>query len=138
MAIKRDVLNALMAERGWLSIDEMLDAIEERDGFDQTSERELVRRARKTELRRVVERETGQDGFPAYGNVEEETPDGETRLVYKLETLFDIDDYRAVVGSHFKRAQSHYDKGLAYQRRCEARYGIQLPLLIEMRDLAPV
>jgi hypothetical protein len=135
--IRREVIDEILADRGWLAVDQMAGEVARRGLVDETYQRAAVHRLLKVDLRRILRGARDPDGFPLYANVVEEDEDGNQVHLYKQEELFDLRDYEYVIANHTSAARHHWDMALRYQKRCQARFGVQVQLPLQLETAVP-
>jgi hypothetical protein len=136
--IRRESIDEILAERGWLTVDQMADEVARRGLVDEVYQRAAVHRLLKVDLRKVLRGARDADGFPLYANVVEEDADGRQVHLYKQEEMFDLHDYEYVIANHTSAARHHWDMALRYRKRCEARFGVRIQLPLPLGDPLPV
>ena len=139
MPIRREAIDEILAERGWLTVDQMADEVARRGMVDEVYQRQAVHRLLKVDLRKVLRGARDADGFPLYANVVEEDEHGAPIHLYKQEEMFDLRDYEYVIANHASAARHHWEMARRYQQRCEARFGVrlQLPLPLPLEEGLP-
>ena len=134
MPIRREAIDEILADRGWLTVDQMAAEVASRGLVDETYQRAAVHRLLKVDLRKILRSARDADGFPVYANVVEEDEDGNPIHLYKQEEMFDLRDYEYVIANHTSAARHHWDMALRYQKRAEARFSVQIPLPLAFED----
>lgn len=114
--------------KGWIGIDELVDWIDERDGFGDDFLDGAVRTAKKAKARQMVKTMVGDDGSPLFASVVITDDTGHTHRIYKQEALFNASDYVSVIAYHDARARHHSVMAKAYRERGERRFGNALYL----------
>lgn len=130
MGLNKDIVNQIMAERGWMTIEDLRAEATQRGAFDEQFYATATENAEKAELRRVL-KEKDKDGWPSYGNVITVDGEGEQTHLYKQEALFDEGDYRQVIRGHADTANYHINMAIGYQKRALERFNVQIPLPLE-------
>ena len=138
MPIRREVIDEILAEKGWLPVDRIAAELTTRGLVDESYMRAAVHRLLKVDLRKVLRTARDADGFPLYANVVEEDEHGNQIHLYKQEEMFDVHDYEYVIANHTSAARHHWDMALRYQRRCEVRFGVQIQLPLPFEEAVPV
>ena len=140
MPIRREAIDEILAERGWLTVDRIAEEVARRGLVDEVYQRAAVHRLLKVDLRKILRGARDADGFPLYANVVEQDDDGNPVHLYKQEEMFDLHDYEYVIANHTSAARHHWEMARRYQQRCEARFGVQiqlpLPLPLESVTIA--
>jgi hypothetical protein len=136
--IRREVIDEILADKGWLTVDQMAGEVARRGLVDELYQRAAVHRLLKVDLRRILRGARDADGFPLYANVVEEDEEGNQVHLYKQEELFDLRDYEYVIANHTSAARHHWDMAVRYQKRCEARFGVHLQLPLQLEEAVPV
>jgi hypothetical protein len=93
MAVPREAVDEILAERGWLPVDRLAAEVVRRGLVDERYRALAVHRLLKVDLRRLLRTARDADGWPLYANVVEEDADGHPVHLYKQEELFDLRDY---------------------------------------------
>lgn len=138
MAIQAEVIDAILAERGPLSIAQLAEAAISRGAFDDGFQQEAFTRLARIELRKFLREQKQGDGWPKYANILTHAEDGGDGHLYVQEAFLDVDGYRQVVAGHARTAKHHFDMASGYAERCFVRFNVQIPLPIEVREYAPV
>jgi hypothetical protein len=139
MPIRREAVDEILADKGtWLTVDQLAAEVARRGLIDESYQRAAVHRLLKVDLRKILRAARDVDGFPLYANVVEEDENGLPIHLYKQEEMFDIRDYEYVIANHTSAARHHWDMALRYQQRCEARFGVQLPMPLSFEEPVPV
>jgi len=108
----------------WQSIDSLV-ALCDRDGFwSRDFLATAAGKAKKAHIRRLIRSLPGDDGLPAWASVETTDKDGQTVRVYKQEVLFDVSDYKQVVGYHARQSAHHAKLARTYAKRCKKRFNV--------------
>ncbi|MEJ7593813.1 MAG: hypothetical protein WKF77_19920 [Planctomycetaceae bacterium] len=94
------VRQMLDAAAGWHDIDELVSKMDEAGLFPPEVVLSAIGKAKKTYARRILSQMKDKDGFPLYPSVNVTDANGNKKRVYKQETLFDVEDYKAVIGTH--------------------------------------
>jgi hypothetical protein len=136
--IRRETIDEILAERGWLTVDRIAEEVARRGLVDEAYQRAAVHRLLKVDLRRILRGARDADGFPLYANVVEEDDDGNPVHLYKQEEMFDLHDYEYVIANHTSAARHHWEMALRYQKRCQARFGVQIQLALPLEEGVPV
>jgi hypothetical protein len=134
MAVPREAVDEILAERGWLPVDRLAAEVVRRGLVDETYRAMAVHRLLKVDLRRLLRTARDADGWPLYANVVEEDADGNPVHLYKQEELFDLGDYRYVIANHAAAARHHWEMAVRYQKRCEVRFSVQIPLPLSFEE----
>ena len=138
MPIRREAVDEILAERGWLTVEQVAAEVARRGLVDEAYQRAAVHRLLKVDLRRVLRGARDADGFPLYANVVEADEDGNPIHLYKQEEMFDLADYEYVIANHTSAARHHWDMALRYRKRCEVRFGVRLQLPLPLEEGLPV
>ena len=134
MPIRREAVDEILAERGWLPVDRLAAEVARRGLLDENYRAMAVHRLLKIDLRRMLRTARDADGWPLYANVVEEDANGNPVHLYKQEELFDLRDYQHVISNHAAAARHHWEMALRYQKRCEVRYSVQIPLPLSFEE----
>ena len=138
MTIRREAIDEILADRGWLTVDQLAAEVASRGLLDELYQRVAVHRLLKVDLRKILRSARDADGFPLYANVVEEDEHGNQVHLYKQEEMFDLADYQYVIANHTSAARHHWDMALRYQQRCEVRFGVQIPMPLSFEEPVPV
>jgi hypothetical protein len=138
MPIRREAIDEILADKGWLTVDQLAAEVANRGLLDELYQRVAVHRLLKVDLRKILRSARDADGFPLYANVVEEDEHGNQVHLYKQEEMFDLADYQYVIANHTSAARHHWDMALRYQKRCEARFGVQIPMPLSFEEPVPV
>jgi hypothetical protein len=138
MPIRREAIDEILADRGWLTVDQLAAEVATRGLLDEAYQRVAVHRLLKVDLRKMLRGARDADGFPLYANVVEEDEDGNPHHLYKQEEMFDLRDYEYVIANHTSAARHHWDMALRYQKRCEIRFGVQIQMPLAFEEVVAV
>ncbi len=95
--------------------------------WESDFESRALTNAKKMRIRKIISKVKDKDGFPLFPSVTI-LDDGKKKRVYKQETLFDVEDYKAVVNYHARLSNHHRDMAEGYVKRCEKKHQVQLSL----------
>ena len=84
----------------WQTIDDLMAICDEAGCWEFDFESRALTNAKKMRIRKIISRVKDKDGFPLFPSVTILDDDGKKKRVYKQETLFDVEDYKAVVNYH--------------------------------------
>ena len=126
---KLEQFQALIADLGETTVDQIKDRLDAHNHWDEDFYTAVLDRAKRSDIRQALRRLKGPDGRPLWysvvGNAEEE--DAGKRL-YKQEALFNVEDYRQVIGAAIARAQYWQGQAAHLRDNLHKRYGEQLAL----------
>lgn len=120
----------------WATIDDLREmCIEAGDVFSDDDHEQAIRNHMNTRIRREIKRLKDETGFPVFASVHTRDPEtGGQRRVYKMEALFDVEDYRAVIEEYAGRVKHDYEMMKGYRDRAERRFSEQLALPVFVED----
>lgn len=128
--INRERFSEAMAQaNAWATIDTLVALAEEHGCFGDEFLSQAESVAKKNAVRRMVKQLKDASGEPVWASVETTNDDGKTVRVYKQETLFNVEDYRQVIGYHSDRSDYHRAMATGYATRCKKRFGKQIPTM---------
>lgn len=110
----------------WASVDDIVSACDAEGFFDDAFLAASEANAKKLLVRRLMRRVKDDTGFPVWASIKTKDDEGNTVQRYKQETLFNVDDYRQVVGFHSQQSEHHREMAKTYITRCKTRFGKQL------------
>lgn len=112
----------------WLEFDDVVRKMDEAGLFPQELASSAVASGKRIYVRRALARMKDKVGFPLYPSVRITDADGKKKRVYKQLSLFEIDDYKAVVNTHVDLSNHHRRMAEGYADRCLQLHQIQLSL----------
>ena len=113
----KSIEGLLKNSEGWMDIDELVDVYNETESWGVGFEQRAIRNAKKAYIRKAVSKLKDSEGFPKFPSVAITDSLGNTRRVYKQETLFDVEDYKRVVNFHASLSNHHKEMAKGYVRR---------------------
>lgn len=124
---KRRFVEAVQVQH-WAPARELVRRLDEAGYWDPSLTAHALDQFKLSHVRRMVRKIKDESGWPVVASIELVQPDGGKLRVYMPEALFDMDEYRQVIG--YWRDRAHYSIEMAngYTRRAQHRYGEQLPL----------
>ncbi len=117
----------LSSSNEWQTIDDLMAICDEAGYWESDFESRALTNAKKMRIRKIISKVKDKDGFPLFPSVTI-LDDGKKKRVYKQETLFDVEDYKAVVNYHASLSNHHRDMAEGYVKRCEKKHQVQLSL----------
>jgi len=118
----------LSSSNEWQTIDDLMAICDEAGYWESDFESRALTNAKKMRIRKIISEVKDKDGFPLFPSVTILDDDGKKKRVYKQETLFDVEDYKAVVNYHASLSNHHRDMAEGYVKRCEKKHKVQLSL----------
>jgi hypothetical protein len=115
----------------WGTIQEYVDLCRAHGYFIPAFYATAIAHMERIHVRRRLKQITNVQGWPVFGNIERVDPDGTRERVFLQEELFGPEEYRQIVGYHYRMARHHLYKAQTYRDHAKARYGLQLPLFSE-------
>jgi hypothetical protein len=120
-----------LATQGWLTVDDLVRHCEREGLFSKEFLEHATATAKKALVRKMARAQKDGRGWTQWASIKTKTPDGKEIRVYKQETLFDLEDYRQVIGYHATLAQHHRQVAQGYAARARERFGKQLKFPFE-------
>lgn len=116
--MNKDIFLEVTALKKFANIDELVEALDAANWFDDKFADNAIESAKKARVRSEMSKHKDADGMRLFVNIE--TPDGEK--IYKQETLFNLGDYEQVVNYHRDRGQYHINMAKTYRDRAYKRF----------------
>jgi hypothetical protein len=131
---KKEVFKQITASQRWLSIQELIDALDGSDFWDEQFYEKSEREAKAHFIRKMMRSFKDETGFPQFASVEVALPDGQISRIYKQLDLFERDDFtqtRAYCKSKIRHFNYLYE---GYTKRELQKFGTQTLLYPEITD----
>jgi hypothetical protein len=112
----------------WASLPELVRRLDDGGFWDDELMAGAAESFKRSFVRRMVRKIKDDSGWPVVASIQLTQPGGAKVRVYMPEYLFDIEQYRQVIGYWQDRARYGIVMANGYAKRAGDRFHIQLPL----------